>query len=424
MAENIAIYNKGKEAFESLMGYVDSFTEGADNKNGLLYYLKDSKVANLAVTKSADKLTLLSYKAFLMNVVLRVHDGGAELNYKLYEDYYRPKESIDGEVKKCKPYRMNSQNLLMYWGQETNDAFFDMTVKQSDSVTYAEVMKQDRRYPYFFLTHLLQVTLECLREYFTMDVEKSAMLAEKEEVQTRKRKGVHTKEELYARFVMAASLYEKFCEEFLGDALEKFSEQAEVVMETVKGMEELVSQIAVRLEKAENLPEAEKIQCMEWVKDATAAAEAKNDREMNLFMARTEWVKQYADHRRYLDTFCTIIYLIEFHNVNREDNNVPKSVKCADLEFAFQDALSEISSHFLLNNLNHQMSSMAKGLYSNFMKKRERQRLLLALCGTSERKREKALQHIREFMNKISDSASLGNEELNQAVEEIVKNYL
>ena len=34
------------------------------------------------------------------------------------------------------------------------------------------------------------------------------------------------------------------------------------------------------------------------------------------------------------------------------------------------------------------------------------------------------LQHIREFMNKISDIASLGNEELNQAVEDIVKNYL
>ena len=391
MAEDRAIYNKGKELFDALMGYMDSFIEENDRKKGLLYYVKDSRVAGLTVTKSVKKQTSVSYKAFFLNKVLNLHDGGAELNYKVYEDYYKANKGQESEEKnkakknkKEKLYRMDSKKLILYWGQKTNDDFFDVAEKQtSNGVSYVEVMKQDRRYPYFFFTHLLKITMNCLQEYFNLDMEKSAVWEKTMPPLARKRRGMYTKEELYARFVMAASLYEKFGEKFLGDSIEKFVEQVKVIEQR-------------KMTKEDTL----------------------------LLLARKAWVNHYTEYQRYLDAFCAIIYLIEFHNVNCSGNAVPEKIKSAKLEVAFQEALSEISSQFLMDNENKSMNKAAREVYEKFMEQKEQQKLLSELCGTSEKNKEKALQRIQNFMCTVSENTDLGSDELHKAVMEIAKNCL
>lgn len=373
------------------------------------------------VTKTVKKQNALSYKAFLLNKVLGLHGDGEELNYKLYMDYYKPEESEGEEPVKKKQYRLDSMKLVMYWGQEMNDAFFDTAVKQAGNAEYAEVMKQDRRYPYFFLTHLLKVTLECLQEYFQMDVETSAeMEVKRPDSVERKRRGMFTKEGLYARFVMAASLYEKFAEQFLGDAVEKFVEQAKLVEERIKRIADEWNVSTEVLMKGE-------LEEKDLGKLTTQMQEEleKLRRDETLLLARTEWAKQYADYRMYLDAFCAIIYLIEFHMVNRRENVIPQKLKSDEMEAKLELVLGEISEYFLMDS-EQRMNRAAKVLYEKFLAKKEQQRLLLELCGMSERKeeKEKAFVRLRDFMCKVKESTNLGDTELHKVVAEIAKNCL
>ena len=82
------LYKISQENFHFLMDCINAYWDRtAPPRKGLLYFIKDSLIAERVITKYQP--TKMEYfKAFFCNVVLDLHNGGAELNIKEYEEYF------------------------------------------------------------------------------------------------------------------------------------------------------------------------------------------------------------------------------------------------------------------------------------------------------------------------------------------------
>ena len=383
-------YDIAKGNFWFLMDCIEGAEEKlAAPRKGQLYFISDSEVADLVVSKYR-KGGMSYFKAFFCNVVLELHEDGAELNFKEYEEYFGSQ--------KGKKYAICADRMNRCLEGD----------KQSDYFV-----------PVRLLARLKEVAHECLKEYFLINEEENARI---HEVENNRKYKLYTKEERYLRFVTAVCLYEIFVQKFLGKdifqqamhAIEEFrtnadqltslaeelkavsaSHQSEPGVGTAKEQEgelsKKIDEIRKKLETVQEQQQVLKKKCPATIEKATL----------------------YILHIRYIEAFCTMISMVEFVNVNTT-HIVPKRMKNNVMLETLQKQVKKESDYLFMRDIRLDKNNV--DIYKMFLESVETERMLQELCSQSEEVQREALEELRQYYKMVRDGVEADDEDFVKVV--------
>ena len=150
-------YQLSKENFDFLMDCINEYwDQTAPPRNGLLYFIKNSRIAERVVTKY-QPTTIEYFKAFFCNEVLQLHEGREEINIAEYEKYF---DNHQG-----KKNALSTDHMNRYLDREANVAYILEKLPESSAQEWKTVA------PVLLINRLQEVAHQCLKEYFLMDEE-------------------------------------------------------------------------------------------------------------------------------------------------------------------------------------------------------------------------------------------------------------
>ena len=396
-------YEISKENFHFLMDCINEYWDTeAPPKRGYLYFIKESRIAELSVSKY-NRGTIEHFKAFFCNVVLELHIG-TELNIKEYEEYFGNKQGKKYDVR---PEKMNS-----YLNREENLKFISAFLKLAED---SRAFAWKSVFPILLLERLRVVTYNCLREYFTMDEDtfngaKCVLVAGK-----KMNSYEETKRELYSRFLMAACLYEIFVKKFLEkDVWEKFFDATDKVTECVVRYENFSEELKRKVEEWKKIKEKS---------GSTAAldSEVKKTGEEMLSMAEevffesekcvyeTSRILFFFLHLRHVMVFYSLVSMIEFVNINNSEDISKKHRKTELISHMDSRLFEKATAHIFFNEFV--MNKNNCDIYKQINDILAEEKLIQELCGSSEKKQEKALKLVQEYFRKVKNGADLEDKE-------------
>lgn len=311
--------NVAQKHFDFLMTIIDN-TCNADNdtRNGQFYYLENSDVAQLTMSKH-QKSTINSLKAFLCNRVLVLTSGNTELNFSEYERFFKGTNT--------KSYFIDVENL---------NALFDKKAtltlsKEKFNWEYIPTTFPNNFSPLLLLERLCFVAYESLQEYLSFEDiiedsnKSSATQQSSKEIQRQKtctrRMKQFTKSELYYRFTMAVCLYELFMQALTKDYLIKHREKLVSPLIDFSNATLIFTEVCNSIHSAKTPNDA-----------ATTFINAVNTHTEKLVQTKNHVMLVHEQnmvffyHISHLITFCTVIAIIEYETLMHSDQ-VPKKLK-------------------------------------------------------------------------------------------------
>ena len=411
-------YQLSKENFDFLMDCINEYwDQTAPPRNGLLYFIKNSRIAERVVTKY-QPTTIEYFKAFFCNEVLQLHEGREEINIAEYEKYF---DNHQG-----KKNALSTDHMNRYLDREANVAYILEKLPESSAQEWKTVA------PVLLINRLQEVAHHCLKEYFLMDEESFQKLGSRGIRLDRKKVTDFfvAKKKLYRRFLCAACLYEIFTEKFLGNEVwDEFVSSVNNMLEFVKEFQECQVKYTNRLEQ--------------WTKckDKQGTAEemlnviSRLTEQITALLNKMSNVTAEADeaaghayfcvlHARYVTALLAVISMVEFTNVNtKDDKEIPKKWKQTDM-FMKMDALFYESGCESLFIEDISMNKNYCDVYGRAMAAITEEKIIQELCSKSEKTQEKALALICMYFTGVLQEADMKNADFAAALNLIFQKSL
>lgn len=416
---NEITYQLSKENFHFLMDCINEYWDKtAPPQNGLLYFIRDSLIAERVVTKYQP--TKMEYfKAFFCNAVLDLHDGGAELNVKEYEQYFSERQG--------KKYAIFTDNMNRYLDKQANmqymrDCFEDVNLEEGE--------EWEDIFPILLMERLQQVSHRCLKEYFLLDEERfrrtKGMRLEGKQISSFE----EAKRKLYRRFCVAACLYEIFADKFLGtDVWEQFDAYMDVMLKYAEQFRDFQKELQAYTGKwIEEKKEGGVTDKM--VIEAAALAEQAKDfcEETAPVMAKANCAVSrayfYVLHARYVMALYAVISMVEYTNVNGADDvMIPKKWKNRKNFLQMKEVFYESACDSLFIE-NITMNKNYCGVYKKAMEAIEEEKLIQELCSQSEKTQKEALTLVQMYFAGVLTDAGPEDEDFLTALNLIFQKSL
>lgn len=416
---NETIYQLSKENFHFLMDCINEYWDrSAPPRNGLLYFIKDSLIAERVITKYQP--TKMEYfKAFFCNVVLNLHDGGRELNIKEYEEYFGSQQG--------KKYAVFSEDMNRYLDKQANMQYireYFMTARGEEEEEWEEVL------PVLLIHRLQEVSHQCLKEYFIFD-EEAFHKSKCVRIEDKKMESYEqAKRKLYRRFVCAACLYEIFTSKFLGEEVwERAHSHVGRLMEGVAEFGEFQKEIRLQAEKwSEEQKEhggekeiAETVAVLGEKAKVLCSEISSMTEKVNCSICQVYF---YMIHGKYIMALYAVISMVEFTNVNATDDvELPRKIKRWDMFSNMEELFHESQCETLFIE-NISMNKNYSAVYKKVMEATAEEKLIQELCSGSRKVQEEALALIYMYFTGVLTGAGLENEEFVTALNLIFQKSL
>lgn len=411
-------YQLSKENFRFLMDCINEYWDrSAPPRNGLLYFIKDSLIAERVVTKY-QPTTIEYFKAFFCNEVLQLHEGREELNIAEYENYF--------DNRRGKKNAVFAEHMNRYLDRDANVDYIQKEFPECDTASWKTVA------PILLINRLQEVAHQCLKEYFLMD-EEAFTKYEKRGIRLERKKilsYVTVKKKLYRRFICAACLYEIFTDKFLGNSVwDKCISSMNTVLEYVRRFHEIQKEYLANLEqwrkcgtRSETTGEISE-QIRHFTERTTVLSE-----EMSSYMNEADraagCVYFYVVHAKYITALYAVISMVEFTNINtRDDTEIPKKWKQPDLFQKMEDLFFESDCKTLFIE-DISMNKNSCDVYGKVMAAITEEKIIQELCSKSGKTQEKALELICMYFNGVLMDADLEDADFSTALNLLFKKSL
>ena len=410
-------YRLSKENFHFLMDCINEYWDrSAPARNGLLYFIRNSLIAERVVTKY-QPTTIEYFKAFFCNEVLLLHEGREEINIAEYEKYFNDRS---GKKNALSPEHMNR-----YLDRQENLEYVREMLSGSDvTEDFTRVV------PVLLIDRLQKVAHQCLKEYFildekTFDTKKSLRLDRKKITDY-----VTVKKKLYRRFICAACLYEIFTDKFLGNEVcGQYVSSMRKVLEEVMRFQEIRNRICERLKDLAACKEKQGL-TDEIIRETASLAEETTKVCEEVLPVLNEANTVAADayfhviHARYINALYAVISIVEFNNVNaKDDYEIPKKWRQPEM-FSEMEGLFDGSACEPLFIDNISMNKNYCDVYGRVMEGIAEEKIIRELCSTSRKKQEKALTYLYMYFTGVLTGADHNDEDFSAALSLILQKSL
>lgn len=415
MEENI--YQLSRENFHFLMDCINEYCDrSAPPRNGLLYFIRNSLIAERVVTKY-QPTTIEYFKAFFCNEVLELHKFREEINIAEYEKYFDDRSGKKNDL--------STENMNRYLDRRENLNYIRETLSYGDDTEeFTEVI------PVLLLDRLQKVAHWYLKTYFLLDEEK---FEKKKSMRLDRRQitdYVTAKKKLYRKFVCAACLYEIFADKFIGNEVcERFVSSMREMLETVMNLQETQKQICDRL---------------------NALAECKKEKALTDEIRKetehlTDWVAKFKEevvpildkanmtaagayfhmvHAKYINALYAVISMVEFTNVNTKDYfEIPKKWRQPEMFEKMEDLFAESACKSLFID-DISMNKNYCDVYGRAMEGIAEEKIIKELCSKSRKTQEKALTFISLYFSGVLTGADQSDENFSAALSVIFRKSL
>lgn len=409
-----------KNNFQFLMDCIAEKTEeGADKKSGLLYFIKDSLIAERVVTKYAPT-SLEYFKAFFCSTVLELYSDINGLNFKEFQKYF---DDVG------KPYAIETENMDRYLDKQENMRYIQ---KVFPGTIHCE--NWENVFPILLIERLQQVSHQCLKEYFLAD--KEILGANRKFPYTidnkRTRDIDEIKKRLLRRVACAACLYEIFVYKFLEpegpeevfSAMEVLRENAAQIVQFAKDFQTQAE--ALKGKKKDDEEVASVIEAMQKLTEKLTVFQKEMTSTTDRAMYSITKAYYYFTHIRYVMALCAIISIVEYINVNREENAIPKKWKNFDAVEKLQKVISNGECDFLLfdEDTEIKLNKNNCDVYKKMTEAIEQEKLIQELCSSEKEIQEEALVLLQRYFIGILTNAGEEDKDFLSAVTLIFRKCL
>lgn len=388
----------------------------APPRNGLLYFIKDSLIAERVVTKY-QPTTIEYFKAFFCNEVLDLHDGGEEINIAEYEKYFDNRQG--------KKNAIFTENMNRYLDRQANLEYVQSEL--ADSVCIEDWKEM---FPILLIHRLQEVAHRCLKEYFILDEE---AFRKKKSMRLDRRKitdFVTAKKKLYRRFICAACLYEIFTDKFIGNEVyEQFISSMREMLKTGMQLHEIQKRVCRRLDilAEEKQEKGLTKEIAEEIKQLTEEL-VKSGEEMLPFLEEANQIVAgayfHVIHAKYINALYAVISMVEFTNFNAKDDvEIPKKWRQPEMFREMEDLfVGSACETLFIEDIS--MNKNYCDVYGRVMEGIAEEKIIRELCSTSRKTQEKALTLIYMYFTGVLTGADSGDKDFSDALSLIFQKSL